>query len=114
MPLYNFNGGDDGDGPWGVVIGPGGSRGTTVSGGSGYLSTGFSLSRLHHSATQFCVRGPRHNCTSSLASQMMARFLGTPTSFRPAGQHLWNDNRWRVGIVLRIVRVRYGVRAFEE
>lgn len=50
VSLYNFkvsNGGDDGDGPWGVVIGPGGKLyGTTVSGGLGGLGYGtvFSLS----------------------------------------------------------------------
>jgi uncharacterized repeat protein (TIGR03803 family) len=48
VPLYNFNvtgnGGNDGDEPWGVVIGPGGRLyGTTGSGGLGY-GTVFSLS----------------------------------------------------------------------
>ena len=82
VPLYNFNGGDDGDGRGELSLGPVEScMAPQCPAVLDIMARSLASRHLHHSATQFCVRGPRHNCTSSLASQMMARFLGTPTSF---------------------------------
>lgn len=78
-PLYSFQGGSDGAGPWSVTFGPDGTLyGTTISGGGGSCGPGC--------GTVFNLRPPASACKSALcpwAETVLYRFAGVPDGAQP-------------------------------